>query len=60
MNYVLAAWISCAAILAAYTGRTLRRERLLRRSLVPRSPEVLGSSPVLGSPREDKDGPKWR
>jgi hypothetical protein len=36
VNYVIAAWLSCAAILTAYAGRTLRRERLLRRSLVPK------------------------
>lgn len=36
MSYVVAAWLSCAAILAAYAGRTLRRERALRRCLAPK------------------------
>jgi hypothetical protein len=36
VNYVIAAWLSCGAILAAYSARTLRRERALRRSLVPK------------------------
>jgi hypothetical protein len=33
MNYVVAAWVSCGAILVAYAARTLRRERSLKRSL---------------------------
>ena len=36
MNYVVAAWACCGALLAAYAARTLRRERSLRRSLSPR------------------------
>jgi hypothetical protein len=36
MNYVIAAWLSCGAILAAYALRTVQRERALRRSLSPR------------------------
>lgn len=36
MNYVIAAWVSCGALLAGYAWRTLRRERLLRRSLSAR------------------------
>jgi hypothetical protein len=36
MNYVVAAWVSCGAILVAYAARTLRRERALRRSLAPK------------------------
>jgi hypothetical protein len=36
MNYVIAAWLSCGAILLAYAARTLHRERSLRRSLAPR------------------------
>jgi|GEM_PF-2636614 len=32
MSYVAAAWASCGALLFAYTLRTLRRERALRRS----------------------------
>jgi hypothetical protein len=36
MNYVVAAWLSCGAILVAYAARTLRRERSLRRSLAPK------------------------
>ena len=36
MSYVVAAWLSCGAILVAYAARTLRRERALRRSLVPK------------------------
>ncbi len=36
MNYVAAAWLSCGAILVAYSARTLRRERALRRCLVPK------------------------
>jgi hypothetical protein len=35
MNYVIAAWLSCGAILLAYALRTLHRERSLRRSLAP-------------------------
>jgi hypothetical protein len=35
MNYVIAAWVSCGAILLAYAVRTLHRERTLRRSLAP-------------------------
>jgi len=31
MNYVLAAWLSCGALLGAYAVRMLRRERALRR-----------------------------
>jgi hypothetical protein len=34
-GYVLAAWISCGSLLSLYVLRTLRRERLLRRSLSP-------------------------
>jgi len=33
MSYVIAAWCSCGALLAAYALRTLRRERSLRRSV---------------------------
>lgn len=33
MNYVIAAWVSCGALLAVYSARTLWRERALRRSL---------------------------
>jgi hypothetical protein len=36
MNYVIAAWTSCGALLVLYTARTLRRERTLRRSLAPK------------------------
>ena len=36
MNYVIAAWLSCGAILGAYVLRTLHRERALRRSLLPK------------------------
>lgn len=36
MNYVIAAWLSCAAILVVYAVRTVHRERSLRRSLAPR------------------------
>jgi hypothetical protein len=36
MNYVIAAWLSCGAILLAYSLRTLYRERSLRRSLAPK------------------------
>jgi hypothetical protein len=31
MSYVAAAWLSCAAVLAAYVARTVRRERGLRK-----------------------------
>ena len=41
MNYVVAAWLSCGAILLVYALRTLRRERLLRRSLAPTGREHL-------------------
>jgi len=33
MSYVIAAWLSCAAILVVYTARTLRRGRRLRATL---------------------------
>lgn len=33
MNYVLAAWGACGALLVAYSARTVRRERALRRAL---------------------------
>lgn len=33
MNYVVAAWTSCGALLILYVLRTLWRERVLRRSL---------------------------
>jgi len=33
VNYVIAAWAGCGAILLAYSARTVRRERALRRSL---------------------------
>ena len=36
MNYVVAAWVSCGAILVAYAARTLRRERSLKRSRAPK------------------------
>ena len=44
MNYVIAAWSSCAAILIAYAWRISRRERTLGHSLGrdgSRSPEDL-------------------
>jgi hypothetical protein len=37
MNYVVAAWLSCAAILVVYALRTVHRERSLRRSLAPKA-----------------------
>jgi hypothetical protein len=37
MNYVVAVWVSCGAILVAYAARTLRRERSLKRSLAPKN-----------------------
>jgi len=33
VNYVVAAWVSCGVLLAAYALRTVRRERTLRRAL---------------------------
>jgi hypothetical protein len=36
MNYVVAAWVACGAVLVAYAARTLRRERSLKRSLAPK------------------------
>jgi hypothetical protein len=33
MNYVLAAWGSCAGLLSLYAWRVARRERALRRAL---------------------------
>jgi hypothetical protein len=33
LNYVIAVWLSCAALLSWYAFRTLRRARSLRRSL---------------------------
>ena len=39
MNYVIAAWLCCAAVLALYALRTLRRQRLLRRSLSGEDPK---------------------
>jgi hypothetical protein len=38
MNYVIAAWLSCGAILLAYALRMVHRERSLRRSLSPKIP----------------------
>ncbi|HTT91200.1 MAG TPA: hypothetical protein VMF65_16720 [Acidimicrobiales bacterium] len=37
MNYVIAAWLACAVILALYAARTVHRERSLRRSLAPKA-----------------------
>jgi hypothetical protein len=33
LSYVVAAWASCAALLGLYALRTLRRERLLSRTI---------------------------
>jgi energy-converting hydrogenase Eha subunit F len=61
MSYVIGAWLSCAALLGAYAARTLRRERLLRRSL-PRD----GAAAQNGTPAHDrtgtvpKDSMRWR
>ncbi|HTV11722.1 MAG TPA: hypothetical protein VME20_07650 [Acidimicrobiales bacterium] len=33
MNYVIAAWMSCGALLVIYAVRTVRRERSLRKLL---------------------------
>jgi hypothetical protein len=48
MNYVIAAWLSCGAILIAYAFRTVHRERALRRSLLPKEPLL------------PKEKPRWR
>jgi hypothetical protein len=46
MNYVIAAWLACAAILVVYSLRTVHRERSLRRSLAPKaSPRRRGLAP---------------
>jgi hypothetical protein len=56
MNYVIAAWICCAVILLAYTLRTARRERSLRRSLAaggflaPKRPMAPGPAVVPSGP----------
>ncbi|MDA8303463.1 MAG: hypothetical protein M0005_18430 [Actinomycetota bacterium] len=42
MNYVIAAWLSCGALLALYSLRTLRRERALQR-LMGNEPRRVGS-----------------
>jgi hypothetical protein len=50
MNYVVAAWLSCGAILLAYAARTLHRERSLRRSLAPRrAPKRTGAAAPGGA-----------
>ena len=50
MNYVIAAWLSCGAILLAYAARTLHRERSLRRSLAPRpAPKRAGAGAPSGA-----------
>ncbi len=50
MNYVIAAWLSCGAILLAYAARTLYRERSLRRSLAPRpAPKRAGAGAPSGA-----------
>jgi hypothetical protein len=50
MNYVVAAWLSCGAILLAYAARTLHRERSLRRSLAPRrAPKRAGAGAPSGA-----------
>jgi hypothetical protein len=50
MNYVIAAWAACGAIVAAYAARTLRRERALRRAL----------SSDRAAPSDDEGRGKWR
>ena len=52
MNYVVAAWLSCGAILLIYALRIVRRERLLRRSLAP-----TGRTNLAAGAPDRPDGP---
>jgi hypothetical protein len=50
VNYVIAAWLACAAILVVYALRTVHRERSLRRSLTPKAvPPTTGVASDGGS-----------
>lgn len=57
MNYVIAAWLSCGALLVLYSLRTLRRERALQRLMGnkprgvrgPAEPPAGGAQGVLNS-----------
>ncbi len=65
MNYVVAAWVSCGAILLAYAVWTLRRERLLRRLLAPtgsagpRTPLAAGVADPTDGPLVAEERGKW-
>ena len=63
MNYVVAAWICSAVILLAYTLRTVRRERSLRRSLAaggflaPKRPMAPGPAVATSGPPHPRE--RW-
>ena len=61
MNYVVAAWLSCGAILLIYALRTVRRERLLRRSLAPtgRTHLAAGAADRPDGPLVSEERGKW-
>jgi hypothetical protein len=50
MNYVVAAWLAVALVLALYAARALYRERALRRALSP-APAETG--------RDNAGGGRW-
>jgi hypothetical protein len=62
VNYVIAAWLSCAALLVFYSVRTVHRERVLRRSLSPKARLAPGrpvASPGPGRPGPAQESNKW-
>jgi hypothetical protein len=72
MNYVIAAWLSCGAILLVYALRTVHRERSLRRSLpsqapkrpgaragTPTGPATRGTVGELGRPLAPEERAQW-
>lgn len=63
MNYVIAAWLSCGALLVLYALRTLRRERVLQRLMgkSPGRPKRPAGQPATGERgRPIKTGTQWR
>ena len=53
MNYVIAAWLSCGALLVLYSLRTLRRARALQR-LMGNKPRGVGGP--AGQPANGAQG----
>jgi hypothetical protein len=58
VNYVIAAWLACAFILALYAVRTVHRERTLRRSLAPKAAAVPGNGGSSRRQAQEGSG-KW-